>query len=73
MFTELKNTIEAADWIMYSLRWSYERLLEEIERCKDPENMEDPYYKDLLSEDLAKVEAYKHVEKAMKAFVKASV
>lgn len=73
MFTELKNTIEAADWIMSTLRWNYERLLEEIDRCNDPENKDDCYYKELLSEDLAKVEAYKCVEKAMKAFVKAAV
>ena len=74
MFTELKNAIDASDWILNNLKWSYDNLISEIESCKNEvENSGDKYYAELLQEDKVKLEAYEAVKLALQKFVKSKV
>lgn len=72
MFTEIRNAITAAEWILSNLEWAEKNLMSSIdennEHRKTGEDSE--WYKEEAAELACKLDALKAVKKCLTKFVK---
>lgn len=74
MFTELRNAINAAEWILSNLEWAEKNLMSSIDESNEKLKSEDftEWDKEEAAELSAKLDALNAVKKCLVKFVKDS-